>query len=157
MKRKNLVLLVGAPASGKSTWLRTHLGEGETYVSRDEVRFSIIGEDEDYFAHETQVFKKFVEQIEEKLNEGFRVYADATHINWASRRKLIESLHNREEIDIDAYVFDTSLETCLERNDQRTGRSFVPKAVIRRMKTQTTHPSTDPFTYHAIKEIKEDE
>ena len=93
-------MLVGAPASGKSTWLRTHLGEGETYVSRDEVRFSIIGDGEEYFSHEAEVFKKFVEQIEEKLNEGFRVYADATHINWASRRKLIESLHNREEIDI---------------------------------------------------------
>ena len=157
MKRKNLVLCVGAPGTGKSTWLRTHLGEGETYVSRDEVRFSMVDEGEDYFSHETEVFQKFVEKIEENLNKGLRVFADATHINWASRRKLIKSLHNCEEIDIDCYVFQASLETCLERNSQRSGRSFVPKAVVKRMKIQTTHPSTDPFKYHFIKEIKEDE
>jgi predicted kinase len=29
--------------------------------------------------------------------------------------------------------FDIPLETCLERNEQRTGRAYVPRSVIRRM------------------------
>ena len=150
MKQKNLVLLAGIPGSGKSTWLRTHLGDGDAYVSRDEVRFSIISDDEDYFAHETEVFDKFVAEIEENLNKGLRVFADATHINWASRRKLLERIHDKDNIDIDVYMITASLETCLTRNAQRTGRALVPESTIRRMYKQLTNPATDPFNYRYI-------
>lgn len=156
MKQKNLVILSGIPGSGKSTWLRAHLGDGDVYVSRDEVRFSTIDDNEDYFSHETEVFDKFVAEIEENLNKGLRVFADATHINWASRRKLLERIHDKENIDIDVYVFKTPLETCLERNDQRTGRAYVPKSVVRRMGAQLTHPLSDPFKYHMMKNIYPD-
>lgn len=153
MKQKNLVLLVGIPGSGKSFWLNTHLGEGDIRISRDEVRFSIIGDNEDYFSHEAEVFDKFVEQIEENLNKGLRVFADATHINWASRRKLLERIHDKENINIDVYVFKTPIETCLDRNEQRDGRARVPRSVIRRMRGQMTHPLSDPFRYHMMKNI----
>lgn len=153
MKQKNLVLLAGIPGSGKSTWLREHLSEGDAYVSRDEVRFSIISDDEDYFSHETEVFDKFVAEIEKQLNCGKRVFADATHINWASRRKLLERIHDKENIDIDVYVFATPLETCLERNEQREGRARVPKSVIKRMFFQSNEPFNDPFHYHNIRRI----
>lgn len=155
MKQKNLVILSGIPGSGKSTWLRTHLKEGDTYVSRDEVRFSIINDDEDYFAHETEVFDKFVADIEENLNKGLRVFADATHINWASRRKLLERIHNKEDVDIDVYYFKVPLETCIKRNAQRTGRALVPDSVVRRMNSQFRHPRTDPFKYRLIVEVDE--
>ena len=156
MKQKNLVILSGIPGSGKSTWLRNHLGEGDAYVSRDEVRFSIIGDDEDYFSHETEVYDKFITEIEEKLNSGKRVFADATHINWASRRKLLERIHDKENIDIDVYVFETPLEICLERNEQREGRARVPKSVIKRMFFQANEPFNDPFHYRNIKRIWQD-
>ena len=156
MNKKNLILLAGIPGSGKSTWLRTHLGDGDAYVSRDEVRFSIISDDEDYFAHETETFDKFVREIENNLEKGKRVFADATHINWASRRKLIEHLHNRENIDIDVYYFTITLPLAIARNNQRQGRARVPEDVIHRMYKQSTHPSTDPFTYHTIKLIFSD-
>ena len=153
MKRKNLVILSGLPASGKSTWLHTHLGEGETYVSRDEVRFSIIDDNEDYFSHETEVFQKFIEKIEKNLDKGLRVFADATHINWASRRKLLEYIPDKDNIDIDVYVFNTSVYTCVERNKQREGRAKVPESAIHRMHSQFRHPMTDPFEYHQVIEI----
>ena len=150
MKQKNLVILSGIPGSGKSYWVKNHLREGDSYVSRDEVRFSIIGDDEDYFSHETEVFDKFVAEIEEKLNCGKRVFADATHINWASRRKLLERIHDKENIDIDVCMITASLETCLARNAQRTGRALVPEGAIRRMYKQLTNPATDPFNYRYI-------
>ena len=156
MKQKNLVILSGIPGSGKSTWIRNHLCEGDAYISRDEVRFSIIGDNEDYFSHETEVFDKFVAEIEAKLKEGKRVFADATHINWASRRKLLERILDKENIDIDVYVFKTPIEVCLERNGQRTGRAVVPENVVRRMRGQMTHPLSDPFKYHMMKNIYPD-
>ena len=155
MNEKNLVLLVGIPGAGKSTWLRNHLGEGDAHVSRDEVRFSILDENEDYFSHETEVFDKFVEKINENLKAGKRVFADATHISWASRRKLLERIKDKKDIDIDVYVFRTSLGTCLERNRERIGRSYVPEKIVRRMNAQMTDPAHDPFKYNTVKYIFE--
>lgn len=156
MKQKNLVILAGIPGAGKSTWVKQHLGENDIYVSRDDVRFSLISNEEEYFSHETETFDKFVREIEKNLEKGKRVFADATHINWASRRKLIERLHNREDIDIDVYYFTITLPLAIARNNQRQGRARVPEDVIRRMYKQSTHPSTDPFTYHTIKLIFSD-
>jgi len=156
MKQKNLVLLSGIPGAGKSYWVKNHLREGDSYVSRDEVRFSIIGDDEEYFSHETEVFDKFVAKIEDELNAGKRVFADATHINHASRRKLLERIHDKDNIDIDVYVFKTSLGTCLERNAQREGRARVPESAIYRMSEQLTDPAHEPYKYREIKYIFED-
>lgn len=156
MKQKNLVILAGIPGAGKSTWVKQHLGENDVYVSRDEVRFSLIDDEDEYFSHETETFNKFVREIENNLEKGKRVFADATHINWASRRKLIEHLHNHENIDIDVYYFTIALPLAIARNNQRQGRARVPEGVIRRMYKQSTHPSNDPFTYHTIKLIFSD-
>ena len=153
MDKKTLIILCGIPGSGKSTWAHENLCDGDAYVSRDEVRFSIISDDEDYFAHETQVFNKFITKIEEHLKKEGRVFADATHINWASRRKLLERIHNKENINIGVYVFATPLNVCLERNEHRNGRAQVPKSVIKRMFFQFQEPFNDPFSYHIIKRI----
>lgn len=156
MKQKNLVIFSGIPGAGKTYWARNHLREGDAYVSRDEIRFSIVDEDEDYFSHEAEVFTKFVARIEEELASGKRVFADATHINWASRRKLLERIHDKENIDIDVYVFKTPMEICLARNAQREGRAVVSDTVIKRMRGQMTHPLSDPFKYHMMKNIYPD-
>lgn len=153
MKRKRLVILCGVPGSGKSTWVRGHLSKGDIYVSRDEIRYSIVSSDEDYFSHEVEVYDKFVAEINENLNKGLRVFADATHINWASRRKLIERIQDREFVDIDTYVFNTSLKLCIKRNNQRKGRECVPENVVRDMYSRFRHPTTDYFKYKVIKNI----
>lgn len=153
MKQKNLVIVAGIPGSGKSTWIEQSLGENDVHISRDAIRFSLLEEGEDYFAHETQTFDKFVSAINENLNAGKRVFADATHINWASRRKLLERIRDKENIDIDVYTFATPLEVCLERNEQREGRARVPKSVVKRMFFQSNEPFNDPFHYNTIKRI----
>ena len=148
---------MGVPGSGKSTWAREHMREGDVYVSRDAIRFSMLGEEEEYFTHEDAVYSKFIKEIENGLINGERVIVDATHINWNSRRKLLTNIKNWWKLDIDVYVFMTSLGTCLERNAQRTGRAFVPKSVIRRMDAQLTDPAHDPaIKYRKVVYIYED-
>jgi predicted kinase len=120
------------------------------YISRDEVRFSILKDGEDYFAHEDEVFEEFVRRANEAINnkEILNVIIDATHLNWPSRRKILSRLDNNWNIT--AVVFNTPLPICLERNEKREGRAKVPRGVVRRMFYQFTDPHNDPFPYDDI-------
>lgn len=104
------------------------------WCSRDAVRFSIISEDEDYFARETEVFEAWIFSIQAAIANSAieNVYIDATHLNKKSRDKVLNRL-NLENVDLCAVNFTVPLEECIRRNDLREGRAKVPKSVIRRM------------------------
>lgn len=140
-----LYILCGPSGSGKSTWARNFIQEHEIcYISRDDVRLSIIKDDEDYFSHEKEVFKKFVQGIAVTLQEGKSIIADATHLNMFSRCKLMQALDMyTRDYDIVFVVFNTDVETCIERNKERTGRRNVPENVIRNMCRDFRHPTMD--------------
>lgn len=127
-----LFLMMGAPGSGKSYWATNHLSKNDIYISRDEIRFSLISDEDEYFAKETEVFDIFINKINQYLNEGFNVFADATHLNPASRNKTISRIKAKVD-EINVIFLDTSLSVCLERNALREGRKFVPETVIKNM------------------------
>jgi predicted kinase len=142
-----LYILCGPSGCGKSTWAEKFMCENEDirYVSRDDIRYSILKEDEDYFAHEKEVFKKFAGTITETLIDGFDVIADATHLNEFSRRKLTQAIDMRgyKEYEIIYVVFNTDAETCIERNKAREGRRNVPENIIRNMCRDFRAPTMD--------------
>jgi len=158
MEKKTLWILCGAPASGKSYYVKNHLmnGNGWMYISRDEVRFSIIKDEEDYFSHEDEVYKEFIYRIYKALtSEGiFNVIADATHLNWASRNKLIKNLKKIYSdfnlLDIIPIVVESDIELMLKRNSERSGREQVPASALKKMYAQFTDPETDPYDYTSI-------
>ena len=101
----------------------------------------MVAEDEDYFSKEKQVFKEFVKRINNALENGYDVFADATHLNKASRNRLLRAVNPQLALNVDVVWIKTSLDECLRRNNNRKGtRSFVPKGVIRRMFFQTEKP-----------------
>jgi len=144
-----LYILCGPSGCGKSTWAEQFIKEHrETddirYVSRDNIRFDMLMEDEDYFAHEKEVFKRFVQAISQSLIDGFDTIADATHLNKASRRKLTEGIDiYTTNYEIIYVVFNVDVNTCLERNKNRTGRANVPENVIRNMCGSFRAPNLD--------------
>ena len=163
---KTLYIMVGAPASGKSYFAKNKLmnGPGWAYVSRDEIRFSIIGEDEDYFAHEKEVFLEFARKICTMLNNEsvYNVIADATHLNWGSRRKLLTAVEyymgfGWKDIQIIPVVAWTGLKTIKKRNAERTGRACVPEDVLTRMWRNFTDPEGDPYHYTAVMYVTDEE
>ena len=135
-----LYIMCGVPGCGKSTWCKNNVPKDAVYVSRDEVRFSMLKPTDAYFSKEKEVFDEFVRRIKEGLDAGKTVYADATHLNRSSRSKLINAV-GRGQYDFQALVLIASLDTCLLRNSQRSGRAYVPEESIESMYNNFTIPN----------------
>ena len=132
--KKHLYLMVGVPGSGKSTYVKNILKDGDIYISRDEIRYSLLTEEDDYFAKENEVIKTFIDNIDKSLvNEKYcgDVYADATHLSPKSRAQVLNQLKNKDKVSV--IYLDIPLNIILERNAQRKGRALVPENVVRRM------------------------
>lgn len=147
MMQKNLYVLTGVPGTGKSTFIREKLvptlSESTKVMSRDVVRFSMLDEKDKYFANEKEVWKEFISQIKSSLEVNENTIVDATHINKVSRTKLFNALSPiPTEINIISVVILNDLETCLNRNKQRTGRAFVPEGAIKKMYDAFEMPSS---------------
>lgn len=129
-----LNIMMGAPGSGKSTFVKNHYSTNTVAVSRDAVRFSMVAEKEEYFSKEKDVFREFIRQIDDALEKDLEVFADATHLNRASRLKLMNAVNFSNVTQVNVVYIKTSLEDCLRQNENRIGtRSYVPDSAIRRM------------------------
>lgn len=141
MKLKRLCLLSGAPGSGKSTWAHEYMKNHPeiVYISRDEIRKEMLGENDRYFAKEKAVFREYARRAKEALkDESKTVILDATHINFASVRKIITALNWEEEFSM--ICFNISLATLLRRNAQREGFARVPDKAIKDMLSRQDNP-----------------
>lgn len=153
-----LYIMVGISGSGKSTIAQEIVKKMPTiaYVSRDTIRFRLLKDDDDYFAKEKQVYKEFVNKIADALSHNQDVIADATHLNWNSRKKLIDNIKSRINFDFDIVpvVVKSKWATCRSRNEERKGRARVSVSVMKRQAYQITNPSEDPFEYKRIIRIE---
>jgi predicted kinase len=149
-----LYILCGPSGSGKSTWANSDERQDVAYVSRDDIRLSLLKDEENYFSHEKEVFKQFVKEIAIRIMAGRDCIADATHLNMFSRCKLIQALDMyTNDYEIVYVVFNTDAETCIERNKAREGRRNVPENIIRNMHRDFRPPTMDEDS--RIKEIIE--
>ncbi|MEG0153389.1 MAG: ATP-binding protein [Cellulosilyticaceae bacterium] len=128
-QNRKLYIMVGIPASGKSTWARAQVSNRGAYVSRDFERYRLLKDSDEYFSKEKQVYRNFVNEIKKGLENYEEIYVDATHINKPSRNKIMNSLRgicNGYNVEYIAVYRDTPFETCLERNSNREGRTKIP-------------------------------
>lgn len=153
---KTLWVLCGAPGSGKSYFAKNILANDDhwLYVSRDEIRFQIVKNDEEYFSHETEVYNCFVRNIQLLLDitKQGNVIADATHLNKASRMKLLNRL-NLDGVNVIPVYFNTPEHICQERNKEREGRARVPSGILHKMYLSRSHPSSDGYKYAGVLEV----
>lgn len=155
--------MCGIPGSGKSTWITDMLDtvdfEDEIkVVSRDTIRFSLLKDNEEYFNKEKIVFDKYSTEIYKALkNDKYSdVIADATHLNKASREKILRTL-DLTDVDVNIVYFNVSLETCIKRNEMRSGRAYVPPAVIKNMYYSLEYPSEEEIKKHNYNIVMIDE
>lgn len=131
-RMSKLIMMVGIPGSGKSTWIKNNFPE-IIPVSRDAIKFELLNErGGEYFDYEDEVFENFIHQIIGSLVVDEITIADATHLNKKLRAKVLNKVRQFAD-EIEAVWIDTDLETAFERNDQRKGRAWVKHGIIRRM------------------------
>lgn len=146
-----LIMFCGIPGSGKSTEAHRMAGSlaarGLTieYISRDELRFSMISNESEYFSKEKEVFSKFVEKMNNSLNKNDCTIIDATHISEASRAKILRRVENPNNVRLLVLYLTIPLDVCMQQNDLRTGRERVPHEVIERMAEQFEEPTEKEF------------
>lgn len=141
-----LYILCGPAGCGKTTWAFDFMqcDSDVRYVSRDAIRFSMIGNEEEYFSHEKEVFRRFSGCIAQTLVDGFDCIADATHLNKFSRRKLTQAIDVYFKDYKIVYVsFNVNADICIEHNTNREGRANVPETVIRNMCRDFRAPSLE--------------
>lgn len=143
-----LFLMMGQPGAGKSTYIKKLIGgelmgRKKVCISRDTIRFSMVAEDEPYFSKEKEVFDEFIKQINEALEKGYTVFADATHLNKASRTKVLRKITAKRQ-ETNVIWIRTDLETSLKQNEQRKGtRTYVPQDAIERMYHNIEEPTSE--------------
>lgn len=131
---QELIMLIGLPGSGKSTFANKIAKDCENYVvvSTDSIRKEIYG-DEAIQGNGNKIFERAYALIDNHLRNGYSVIFDATNIRRKGRKAFIERFKKWKELRIifHAILVATSYEICLENNLKR--RRVVPEEVIKRM------------------------
>ncbi len=125
-----LFLMVGLPASGKSTEARILSGQYNAELfSSDDLREELFG-DVNCQTNNELLFKELHKRIKECLLSGHNAIYDATNISYKCRVAFLMELKNipcRKA----AVVMATPYEECLKRNVLRERQ--VPEEVMKRM------------------------
>jgi protein phosphatase len=116
------VLLIGAAASGKSTFAARHF-VGDWVVSSDRLRAEMSVPTSDDI-----VFAELHRRVQTRLAAGLLAVVDATNTDWMWRADLLGDARQNGRPAI-AIVFNLPLDVCLSRNATRA--RTVPASVIR--------------------------
>lgn len=127
----------GAPASGKSQWIRDNNLEAYTLEAdhfRTLLRSPSLGESSWYISQEDNgpAWELLLDCLEKRMSNGDFVVLDATHTT-SKAVNAYKELLNKYKYTVYYYEPDTSLEECLARNATRTDYKRVPEQVIHRM------------------------
>ncbi len=129
-----IVITVGLPGSGKSTYLKRR---GLNAISSDEIRRVIADDPEDQTVH-PRVFATIRYLIRQRLAVGRPVtYVDATNLTRWERKPYIR-IARRYGCEIEALFFDTPVEVCIVRNNLR--ERVVPSQAIWEMSRKLQPP-----------------
>jgi predicted kinase len=132
-----IVVLVGLPGSGKSTYLGRL---GVRALSSDAVRGLLADDETDQGIHR-EVFATLRYLLRRRLALARPVtYLDATHLTPRERRPYVK-MGQIFGCSVEAIHFDVPLEVCRERN-RRRGR-VVPEDVLERMAAKLTPPTVE--------------
>lgn len=143
---KEVVILIGPPNAGKSTYLSKNAGS-DLVICRDDVitsMFPNLTYDEAYRKADSSVVdKKFNDLVQQAVKDKVdRVYFDLTNMAPKSRRRCSGAFG--KDYKVKMVVFLTAYETLMKRNKVRaqTGKS-IPDFVMKDMMKRFLFPLAD--------------
>ena len=130
-----VILLVGLPGSGKSTWLAQR---GEVAISSDDVRHLLTGDAANQRVND-RVFATVRFLLEQRLAIGMpATYIDATNLTEAERKPYLE-IAERHGAQVEAIFFDLPLPECKRRNAARD--RVVPDEAMEKLAQRLVPPA----------------
>lgn len=133
MKKENLkiLILIGIPGSGKSTWAKDYVKYNDNWVrvNRDDFREMLKTAQVCENKIEDIITKLVSDTINAALMRKQNVIIDNTHVKVKYINSIIEEF--KYSADIDYRVFDVSLDKAIERDSNREKK--VGSEVIKRM------------------------
>lgn len=147
MNMPKLILLVGVPGSGKTTYAKDYMEHNSNVVhlSSDGIRAEIYG-DESTQGNPAEVFGLMQKRAIEALNNGQSVIYDATNVTRKDRAGIIGVCPKFARIE--AHIIWAPIEVCIERDaarDRTVGTAVIDK-MLKRFQA--------PFYDEGITEIK---
>lgn len=130
-----LYICGGAPAAGKTTYINSILEEdSQVKVSIEDIRLSLVAENQNLYSKETLVFNTFIEKIIEGLQEDYDVFADTTNLTRQARHKLLSRIPADLYDEVHMLWFAVDKSTCVAQNELRKGtRIYMEPNVLKQL------------------------
>lgn len=140
MNRPRLILLVGIPGSGKTTYAKNYIERNPItiHLSSDTIRKELYG-DESIQGDPAEVFSLMQKRAVRALNDGHNVIYDCTNITRKDRAGII-SICPRF-VKIECHIIWAPIDECIKRDTSRD--RTVGKEIIDRMLKRFQAPYYD--------------
>lgn len=123
-----LVIMIGLPGSGKSTFIENYWDKSYKIFSSDKYREIILGDEKDQ-SNNNKVFDILYKDLETALKFGYNCILDATNCTYKSRAKVIQ-LGKKYFYTIEARVICQPIEICIKQDSKRNrtvGENVIKK------------------------------
>jgi len=152
MKNK-IHILIGLPASGKSTYAREEMKfENKIIHCTDEIRESLFNYEFNALIRE-RVFRELIKRVKKSILEDrySNIVIDTSFLNSLKDRiRFLEDLYIliKEygiDLEITLYYFSSNIEQCLERNQRKPPKRRLNKEIINYLEAELEIPKQGDY------------